>query len=416
MEKTPEDLVFENKVLLGKILFRLGCTKSLLRCSIINSTWNEVSSSRAVLELFARGNRPALLGFLASYEYVDDDIKPVAREATRLLHQAGAGGRVDHSALLEDRVYCSIRGNALVKKSDRQCGYFSTCLLDKQKSYHRVAPCFGTLSGNAKDCRLGQFGVIHLPGGESVGFFQADLSGQVSASSSNDGIKFKGNPGITVRVNTLKGNKWIPKDSGVMHNATPWTLNKHPYCMTSRNILFIAYIVGYVICYDMANHDFALIMLPKHTYSCLEYNLCPHDVGVIAMVHCSAGCVTTWILNDIDDKWIWAAYSTVDLKYVLRGFFDMPVLEHMSVIRGRRDDPVAEFWSAKIRSCTDDAYEILLSFSFDSRMFIVDLDQKSATEVLPDPDYHIRADGELRAILPLAEIWPPTVNRYVRQH
>lgn len=109
-----------------EIFARLGCTKSLVRSSVVSHRWLEICGSKQFSMEYSRRNAPAFLGFIVSFERqfkLQVRLLGVAAQPHDPC-QATLLARVDVSPMAMDNILSSEGGEILVLVRGLTGGYF----------------------------------------------------------------------------------------------------------------------------------------------------------------------------------------------------------------------------------------------------------------------------------------------------
>ncbi|VAI80232.1 unnamed protein product [Triticum turgidum subsp. durum] len=408
--------VLDNDNLLVEILTRLSCTRSLIRSSAVNPQWMSVSRSQSFLQAYSRRNRPAVLGFLAEFErgyslhFRVVDALAFQGESTRALLRS----RIDDYSLSQKRILASESGELLVSIINPPFvssetgetvvdGYYTLFPSSFPPVYYFVAsriPRVPRMHGQHNPNFYGQFGILPAAGQIGFSFFVKDAAGPFLKTY--DGIKFRSKSDFHVYVCVFRGGVWSRFVSAPFEYRSPCIFHLDPYSVLAGSSLYMMYVVGMIICFDIPSSTFTVVHLPISARSCFDYSVSLNESGILSLVNCSHGLLNTWLLQLVHGRLQWSCCSRLDLVKAFSSRGGPTIWQSAFGMEYGEVGP-GDFYSVQIRSASKNSSVVLLTFAFDHGMFVVDTVNDTVNEV-----HWLPEDGDMRQAFPLTERWPPT--------
>uniref|UniRef100_A0A8I6XS10 F-box protein AT5G49610-like beta-propeller domain-containing protein n=1 Tax=Hordeum vulgare subsp. vulgare TaxID=112509 RepID=A0A8I6XS10_HORVV len=408
--------VTDNKILVIEILSRLSCTRSIIRSSAVNPQWMSICRSQPFIQTYVRRNRPAVLGFLAEFErgyslhFRVVDALALQGEATRMLLRS----RIDDYSLSRKCILASESGQLLISVSIPPFvssetdeisvdGYYTLFPSSFSLAYSFVAtpiPRVPRLHGQQSLNFYGQFGLLQTAGQTGFSFFVKDAAGPFSRSY--DGIKFRSKTNFHVHVCVFRDGAWTRFVSDPFPYRPPCIFHIDPYSILSGSSLYMMYVVGMLICFDIPSSTFTDVHLPISARSCLDYTVSLNESRIMYLVNFSHGSLNTWLLQLVHGRLQWSCCSRLDLVHTFSTTVGPNIWQ--SAFGVDYGDVVPnDFQSVQIRSSSKNSLVVLLTFAFDHGMFVVDTVNCTVRGVR-----WLTEDGQMRQAFPLTERWPPT--------
>lgn len=309
MESDPCHKAVEMWAVVGEILMRLGCTKSLFRSSLVSKLWLKTARSQAVFAGFALRNKQSFLGFMTESKGFDGN-------AVKLICPSGGPtnaamlsmrARFNSSCLFRLYVLCSSGGRLICRldvpgqvhhwicmlcpyKNQRDCTLLASAVLSIQIT-----------SGQQTVNSYGQFAILsptHLVGSSPVSFFVRNTAG--SFIRNPWGVSFKSESSLYVHVQVYKNDIWTPREFGPLAPLVLSKFHNNPYCVEASSVVYFVYVLGYIVSFDTEQETCAVLDLPvgmaDSVESSLDYAIGPHSVGHLALVHAYEGTLVKWVL------------------------------------------------------------------------------------------------------------------------
>uniref|UniRef100_A0ACD5ULK0 Uncharacterized protein n=1 Tax=Avena sativa TaxID=4498 RepID=A0ACD5ULK0_AVESA len=168
-----------------------------------------------------------------------------------------------------------------------------------------------------------------------------------------------------------------------------------PYCVQSGSRLYLMYLVGLIVCFDVKTKTFGVVPLPggmgRAVKGCLEYTAGPHSEGDLAVVHLEKGRLVRWVLTRNGDTVDWNKEARIGLVGALGDYMNENILHAFSF------EP-SEWCSFQLRSVSPDGRYVLISVGVIHGLFVVDMLYETA-EAYPSPK-------KMGRVFPLSEYWP----------
>ncbi|XP_044407715.1 uncharacterized protein [Triticum aestivum] len=370
--------------ILSEIFIRLGCTRSLVRSSVVSPRWFEICTSQQFIMEYARRNAPAVLGFIAAFErlfelhvrLVDVVASPPDPGQAALL------ARVDVATFAMENILASEAGELLVLVRGLDGGFFSVCP-NPPFSRSFLAPRMPRVplfQHQHTPNLYGQFGVILIDSRPNFSFFVKQAAGPFVRSYS--GLSFSSVADLYVHVCILKNNEWSrfvspplrtpPGNDGPLFHWDPY------YLLVGSN-LYMMYVVGFVVCFNIDTFVFSTVQFPVSVTSCFDYHISRSSSGIISFVHSDNLSLRTWRLSSREhEETAWFPMSEINLA---------------SSFGSRCQHPM---WR-----------QLFLGVDLDDGIHSMQISNSSGN--VHEVQY-LDEDGALRSIVSLTEHWPPVVN------
>jgi hypothetical protein len=390
------------RFLLEQILEKLGCTKSLVRSSVVNSFWLATARSDDLVDLFTRRNKPSFLGFVAEFD------RGFGRELDLLFPPAAPSNdtaramrRSFDSDAFIGRYIVGSHGGRLIfhapTQGDLPPGYHTCCPYSKPDLSTYVATPIEQIprnTGELTDNTYGQFAVLNRTSGnrrDGAAFFVKDASR--SFQRSYEGVRFDSQSRVHVHVCVFKDRKWVRSVSYPLDPPPRAAFHRNPYCVLDGDFLYMMYLVGFIVSFDMVQGDFSVIPLPldvaKSVRSWFDYTVSLHPAGGIALVHYTGGYLLRWVLERDDDSAEWRVDSTVNILTASTEKLSSALLQGQAV---------------QFRCASPNGRFVLISVGINEGIFVIDMVEKRARIVKNNAK-----EGSLGRVFPLMEEWPPAI-------
>uniref|UniRef100_A0A8I6WQL2 F-box protein AT5G49610-like beta-propeller domain-containing protein n=1 Tax=Hordeum vulgare subsp. vulgare TaxID=112509 RepID=A0A8I6WQL2_HORVV len=217
-----------------------------------------------------------------------------------------------------------------------------------------------------------------------------------------DGIKFRSKADFHVHVSVFTDDTWSRFVSAPLQYRSPCIFHEDPYSILAENFLYMIYVVGMIVCFDISSSAFSVVHLPISARSCFDYSVSVNDSGILSLVNFCEQSLNTWLLKLVDGRLEWSCSSRLDLVLDFSRRV-VPTLWQSVFGQGYGEVGPTDIYSVQIRSSSKNSSVVLLTFTFEHVMFVVDMVNSTVQEV---PWLH--EDGRMRQAFPLTERWPPS--------
>jgi hypothetical protein len=232
----------------------------------------------------------------------------------------------------------------------------------------------------------GQFGVLRRTGdleNSPAAFFHKDPADLFDSTYA--GVRFNSDSRVYVHVSVFENRRWNPSVSEALAPPLPAIFHRNPYCVLDGNKLYMMYLVGFIVSFDIDLKAFRVINLPtalsRPVKTWFDYTVGPHPGGGLALVHFSGSNLVRWVLRPNDHAAHWRIETSVHLWSAL----------------GHRINN-----SVQVRSASPDARFVFVTVGLNQGIIMVDMLQRRAEELT-----NIVFNGVLGRVFPLEEDWPP---------
>jgi hypothetical protein len=250
---------------------------------------------------------------------------------------------------------------------------------------------------NPSDSRYGQFAVLPPSNGPSSGFpvfFVKDPSRLFEQD--HHGVNFRPVGRVRVHVCVFSNGGWVPHVFGPLALPSSGTFQRTPYCVQSGSRLYLMYLVGLIVCFDVEWGTFGVVDLPGQMGTtvecCLEYTAGPHPRGDLAVVHLDNGMLVRWVLTRKGDMAEWNQEASVDVVAAFGHLMNTAILDALSA-------QPSDWVAIQVRFVSPDGRYLLISVGVIYGLFVVDMFENKVKAV---PNL-----GKMGRVFTLSENWPP---------
>jgi hypothetical protein len=407
----PVQKVAGSPDIMEDIVQRVGSTVSMIRCRAVCSTWAAASRTPSFARSFAERTKRANVGFIVQFHH------GVGR-LTKLLYTQPSQGdetadvmrsRVDLSLLQGDNVLGSRDGVLLTLGAEGGSspeGYNTSCPWDSPRVYTRQATLLPRIPRDPEQHTVntfGQFAVLPAAGRAGMSFFVKEPAQTFICTYA--GVSFCSGANIFVHVSVLTDGQWVRHVSNPIPSPEAALFHSYPYSIQDGETLYMMYLVGYIMCFDMASKTFSEIALPSNlgetAVSWYDYTVADRNAGGLVLVHYTQGMLQRWVLRLTTNGAIWTLASQVDLVHAF-GSRISPCCWRSAFSREAFPIGSDNFYSVQVRKASTDGSLVFLTLGFADGMFEVDMDKEFVTEITNE-----ERDGAIGSIFHLAEPWPP---------
>lgn len=399
------DEVLQREDVLGEILLRLGSSEDMIRAAAVSPYWRAVTKAQPLQRAWADRHRAAHVGFLVEMQEGIGRIQklmygPQESEPSAVTIR----GRINDAVLAGDNVIGSNNGIILTHRSGE--GYSTSFPSDFPRLYTPVAPAMPPIprgSGQHTVNTFGQFGVLPNAGRGGMSFFVKDASRHFLTCY--DGVSFCSSEPIYVHVGVYDAALgWERFVSDPIPSPGAALFHRNPYSVLAGNKLYMMYVVGFILCFDLPSKTFSQIPLPDEVSerfsSWYEYTVASHRGGAIVLMHYHKAVMYTWVLSYLNDAPSWDLECMADLMHC---FGDrVPNVAWERVI-ARENFPLGSdnFYTLQVRSSSTDGRFALLTLGYDLGMFELDMIGQTVREIR-----NAVRSGMLGRMFSLSEPWP----------
>jgi hypothetical protein len=375
MYADSQEQVLQTDHLLGEILKRISGSKALLAASHVSSLWRTTARNPTVISGFTSRNRPCFIGFVVEHAQGAE---------LQLIRPPGTSSMDDPARELQERfvpyqlydkqilgtyggrVICRMESGKRKGKLYTNCPYSSNPSL-----FNLVGRPIVAMEKNQEDNRYGQFAVLEPTDGPNGGFpvfFVKDESRDYSKD--HLGVKFLTGGRVRLHVCVLSKGEWTPHVYDLSTPPSPCTFQRSPYCVQAGCRLYMMYLVGLIVCFDVKEKTFGVVPLPGQMAStvkgCLEYTVGPHPEGDLAVVHFEDRRLVRWVLTRKGDMAEWYHDIRVDLPAAFGYTMNTDILDALSV-------QPSDWHAIQVRSVSPDGRYVLISVGVVQGLYLVDM-------------------------------------------
>lgn len=398
-----EDLVVE-------ILIRLGCSRSVLRSSILSTTWLRAARSTDFGRRYSERYKPTFLAFLVEVRVATREPN-VRRRRTLLVRQESStcGGTadamlsgIDSRILGSDEILGCRNGVMLYYASD--VGYYTRFPWDRPNKIDRVGPRIAAIPGleiGSAANVYGQYGIIPAAGGCGMAFFSKEPADQWERSY--QGVTFNSTSSVSLHVCMLEDRKWQRHISFPIPSVRTVVFHRNPYCVLVGEHLYMMYVLRFIVCFDIKGRSFSVIDLPGNltmtVESWYEYTVGEDRSGSIVLVHSARGTIQSWVLCRDGDDIRWNTRARLNLLEAFGRRLHNEVWDRVVGILKRG---FMDWYNVQVRSASADGRFVLLTVGFDSALYVADMQSGTVQEIR-----NVDRRGMLGRVFALTEAWPP---------
>jgi hypothetical protein len=393
-----------NADIVGEIIQRVGGSVEFFRTGAVSSTWLQSTRTPSIYSQFILRTTASNLGFLV--EFSDGHGR-----VTRLLYAEPSQGdetadilrrSVHPDFLAQDIVLSSRDGIILVASPEvAPAVYYTTCPSQNPPVYTPVATGIPAIPLQSSSNTLGQFGVLPSAGYSGMSFFVKDPAGPFT--STYEGVSFCSTTDVFYHVCVFRDGEWNRFVSAPIPSPEPAVFHRNPYSVLGGDKLYMMYVLGYIVSFDIPTSTFSVIELPTdcNVRSCHDYTVAPHSGGAVVLVHYHKGTIDTWVLSHLQDSLEWIPESNLDLVWKTEGRISSWSWDRVLSLENSRIGQDCHF-SVQLRCASPNARQVFLTFSFEDGMFEVDMNLGCVREV-----NIAQRPGRMGRVYTLSEKWPP---------
>ncbi|KAM0869146.1 hypothetical protein ACQ4PT_040853 [Festuca glaucescens] len=402
-QKRDEVLSMED--LLGEILVKLGSSKDMIQAACVSPQWRAVAKAQPFRRAWADRHRAAHVGFLVEMQEGLGRIQKLMYGPQQgELSAVTIRGHIVDAVLAGDNVISSNNGFVLTHRAGE--GYCTSFPGDIPRVYTAVAPVMPPIprgTGQHTVNTFGQFGVLPKAAGGGMSFFVKDASRHILTCY--DGVSFCSSAPIYVHVGVYDDEVgWERFVSQPIPSPEPALFHRNPYSVLAGNKLYMMYVVGFILCFDLTSKTFTQIPLPdeveERVRSWYDYSVASHRGGAIVLVHYHKAVMYTWVLSFLNDEPSWDLECMADLIHC---FGDRVTNVAWERVIARENFPIGSdhFYSLQVRSASTDGRFALLTLGYDLGMFELDMIGHTVREIT-----NAVRSGLLGRMFALSEPWP----------
>ncbi|KAM0841046.1 hypothetical protein ACQ4PT_059268 [Festuca glaucescens] len=393
--------------LLAEILIKLGSSQDLIRAAAVSPQWWALAKGGSFKLAWVQRHEPAHVGFLVEMQEGIGRIQklmygPQLGEVT-----AVAIRRYINNALLAgDNIIGSSNGIILTHNPGE--GYCTSFPGGNPRIYKAVAPSMPPIPRDTEQHTVntfGQFGVLPQAGRSGVSCFVKDASRPFLTCY--DGVSFCSSESIYVHVSIYDDEVgWTRFVSEPIPSPEAALFHRNPYTVLVGSKLYMMYVVGFIVCFDLVSKTFTEVPLPgevlERVSSWYDYSVARHRGGAIVLVHYHKSVMYTWVLSFSNEGPSWDLETMVDLIHCFGNRISSVAWKR---IMGRENFPIGadNFYSIQVRSTSSDGRFVLLTLGFDLGMFELDMLDTRVREIT-----NPTRSGLLGRMFPLSEPWEVT--------
>lgn len=393
--------------LLADILIKLESSKDLVCVAAVSPQWRALAKGGSFKLAWLERHEPAHVGFLAEMQEGIGRIQKLLYGPQLGEPSAVAIRRCINDALLAgDHIIGSSNGIILTHIPGE--GYCTSFPGDNPRIYKAVSPSLPPIPRNTGQHTVntfGHFGVLPQAGRSGVSCFVKDAAKDFLTCY--DGVSFCSSAPIYVHVSIYDREVgWTRFVSEPIPSPDAALFQRNPYSVLVGSKLYMMYLVGFIVCFDLASKTFTEVPLPdevkERVSSWYDYSVGRHHGGAIVLVHYHKSVMYTWVLSFINEAPSWELETIVDLIHCFGNRISSVAWKR---IMGRENFPIGadHFYSIQVRSTSSDGRFVLLTLGFDLGLFELDILDTRVREITNQT-----RSGLLGRMFPLSEPWEVT--------
>ncbi|XP_071678251.1 uncharacterized protein [Lolium perenne] len=413
MDEAAADRIFGDQDLLAEILARLPSARQVLRTKAVGKKFKSATEEGRFVEQYVEHHQPSIISFLVKFEGVFGpsfqlyDAEAAPADDTVVALRA----RINKEALQADRVVAARGGFVLRANWIHPGNYTVSCPTDVPRLYTFAAtplPPVPRLPDQYTDNTYGQFGLVleaGPPGG--MAFFKLDLDEDRQVARTCEGVSLGSRKCVHAHVSIYSHGQWNRYFSEPIRSRGRVFFHRHPSCILAPNSLFLVYVVGSIIRFDLTDHTFHVLPMPAllsaGVSSDFQYAVGEHSEGGITLAHFMQSHLYTWALKPNAGALNWHIVSVIDIvqAFILQfgvGF----CVNFFPAMVGNDPGIEIEFHSVQPRAMSLDGSLVLLTVAFTNGLFVLDSATGSIT-----PLAQIDPIAPVANVYTLTEPWPP---------
>lgn len=408
MEGDSREMALGMEFLLGEILQRSKCSRSFLRASAVSKFWRSTAQIPAVAGAFCSRNEAAFVGFIAEYDEGFGREKKLFFPPGSPMDDPARGMRANFNPdAFHDLYVLGSHGGCVISRMEapgkRHGKLYMSCPYSRPRKFTAVGlpvPPIPKTPGQYTDNTYGQFVVLAdtgVFGSNYPGFFVRDAAGLYQQPY--EGVRFMSSTNVHVHVCVFRSGSWSRFVSDPLTPPPLAIFHRNPYCVQARSVLYIMYLVGFIVCFNMEEGQFVVLNLPGEmatmTKSCLQYIAGPYPEGDLAVVHMDNRKLVKWVLLREEGMVNWHRDTSFDLVAAFGDIMNREIFTALTI------DP-SEWRSFQMRAISSDSRYVLITVGVNQGLFVADMAEEKVEEVTNYQEY-----GKMGRVFSLSENWPP---------